>query len=130
MKHWKPISITAAAAILAATLGTGLSAVASTPESTVRASRTALSVSVTGPQTVTAGVSCTWQAQASGGTPPYTYSWATRLTPYTSLSPDPTFSTSFSSVGPDLVSVQVEDAYGDRASAGLGVYVTHVNTNC
>lgn len=130
MKHWKPVSITAAAAILSATLGTGLSAVAATPESTVRASRTALSVSVTGPQTVTVGTSCTWEAHVSGGTAPYTYYWVTMYTPYTQGSTDPTFSTSFDKVGPDLVDVLVEDAYGNRVRAGRGVYVTDDHRNC
>jgi len=130
MKHWNPICTTTAAAVLAATLGTGLSAVAATPESTVRASRTALSVSVTGPQTVTVGTSCTWQAHVSGSTPPYTYRWATMYTWYTPWSTDPTFSTSFGSVGPELVKVEVKDASGSVASAVHSVYVTHVNVNC
>jgi hypothetical protein len=38
-----------------------------------------LSVSLMGPAGVTSGVSSTWQAAASGGSPPYTYQWSGAL---------------------------------------------------
>ena len=129
MKHWKPVSITAAAAVLAATLGAGLTASAATPDRAVRASRTTLTVSVTGLQTVAIAESCTWEAHVSGGTAPYTYQWNTMYTRY-SASPDPTLTTSFSNVGSDLVYVYVQDAYGNGGSAGLGVFVAPNNTYC
>lgn len=121
MKHWKLASVTAAA--LAATLGAGLTARAATPENAARASRTALTVSILGPQTVRVGASCSWLADVSGGTAPYADLWATLLGWEGSASSDLSFTHTFENEGPNVVQVKVFDAWENTVTKSLSVMV-------
>ncbi len=126
MKNWKAGSITTAA-VLAATLGAGLTARAATPESAVRASRTGLAVSVMGPQTVRVGASCTWLADVSGGTAPYTDRWTTFFSQEFTPSSDLMFTHTFETMGPDMVQVEVMDVWQNTVTTSINVMVVDEN---
>lgn len=83
-----------------------------------------LTVAISGPTQISNGNYCTWTAQASGGTPPYsTYQWQetqhNTLNPQSQYGPSPTYSASDfnSSFGATQVVVTVIDAMGKGATA-------------
>lgn len=133
MKHWKPVSITAAAAVLAATLGAGLPANAATPEKAARVSRTEPSVSIAGPMTVRIGASCSWQAIVSGVPEPYFDQWATLSGGWEGFrSSDMMFTHTFENLGPNFVQVRVfgqidHDQRESTVTKSLNVMVVDAN---
>lgn len=78
---------------------------------------TALHVFIGGPARINSSVTCTWEASASGGTAPYSYSWSTVGGGGTGV--DETWYGGFPVSG--SLSVTVTDALGATASATRNV---------
>jgi PKD repeat protein len=106
---------------------TGNDGTASAPTSTpVTVSAAPLRVTVTGPTSVKSGATCTWVANASGGTPPYHYAW----NPVGNDYPELTY-TNHESNGVNFnVSVTLSDANRLVASDALVVWVTSTARDC
>jgi len=79
-----------------------------------------LAAGVSGPTSVATGPTCTFNAGASGGYPPYSYSWSADGT-ITGGATSSSVSVQFTSDGTHLVSVTVTDAQSHQSSAGLYV---------
>jgi hypothetical protein len=84
-------------------------------------------VNLNGPGTVRPSVQCYWWAYATGGTPPYSYSWSGGLSGY-SIAYE-YFTTSPSS-GSFTVSVTVTDALGATATDSRSVTVNSRASIC
>jgi len=82
------------------------------------ATRSTLSVSISGPRTVQIGYTCQWTAVVTGGTPPYEYVWL-GLDSYGFAA---TFSGSLSDSGLHPLDLEVYDANGQEATAAAGIH--------
>src|SRR5260370_41533256 len=88
----------------------------------ISAWKTVLSVSISGPSQGTAGSAVTFTAAASGGTPPYSFSWnATGGIPAsgTGLS----FTTTYGTQGSYSVRVNASDASGQTATSSTSISI-------
>jgi hypothetical protein len=84
------------------------------------------SVTISGPTRVKPNQTCTWTASVSGGTAPFEYDWLG----VTGSTNTQATTSSWSTIGNKVISVDVSDADQTSQNAGLGINVSNTAPDC
>jgi hypothetical protein len=122
------MAVTVGAALLAG-CGQEPTAVRTQPPHQARFDLDPLDVSISGPLQPQYNVQCAYVANATGGTPPYTYIWVA-LNGITGTSSGNTFYGTISSPGAKSLYVTVRDANDEEATTGISRNGTNVPHGC
>ena len=127
MKRWKPVSVVAATTVMLAAFGAGHAATTA-PQHVYHAShKRTLSAAIVGPSAVKPYATCLWEAQVSGGTPPYTFAWI-------SSTGDDGYTQAFYATAPGshafVIELYVMDAAGGRVELSTGIGVRSTAPTC
>lgn len=123
MKRWQQA---ASAFLVLAAAACGSEPTAARSATPPRPTLSPLAASISGPNHVRAGKTCTYTAVVSGGTPPYTYQWQGGNLGAYDLAV--TYDASFSHN--DALDVIVEDANGTIVQANMGIFATPLGPLC
>lgn len=99
------------------------------PPAASTAPKQTLSVTIYGYTELFPGYSCTWYANVSGGTPPYTYHWV-KMGMIEDYSSGDTWTGHAAHIGQVGLDVLVTDAYGDQGWGTLVMFSSTTHDPC
>lgn len=127
MKHWRAVSIMTAAIAMLAVVGADHAATAAPQHVELSSQKRTLSAAIVGPGAVKPYATCLWEAQVSGGTPPYTFDWLSSTGDFGNAQ-------AFYATAPGtlafIIELYVTDAAGDRVELSTAIGVRSSAPTC